>query len=163
MTEIFELTKPLWEIGLRSTIVYFALLLLLRIIPKRDTGSISPNDILTLVVVGGMATDAIVGGSSSIGDILLMIWLILGWGYVFDLLEYRFPRFRGLFRDRQRLLIDHGRMAKRNMRTEMVTEEELMAVLRKEGIDDISLVRSACLEADGEISVIVDRDRNKGG
>ncbi|WP_437907579.1 YetF domain-containing protein [Sorangium sp. So ce327] len=40
------------------------------------------------------------------------------------------------------------------MRREMVTEEELLAALRRQGITDITTVRSACLEADGEISVV---------
>ena len=154
MAEIFGLTMPLWEILLRGTVVYLTVILLVRVIPKRNAGRISPNDILTLVVIGGMATDAILGGSSSVGDIVLMIGLVVGWGYVVDLVEYRFPAFRNLLRDPQRQLISNGRLIRRNMRAEMVTEEELMAVLRKEGIDDIASVQSACMEADGEISVI---------
>jgi uncharacterized membrane protein YcaP (DUF421 family) len=117
---------------------------------------------LTLIVIDGMGTDAIMGGSSSVGDTLLMIGLIVGWCYLFDHLEYRFPFLRGLLRDRQTALIDKGRFIRGNMRREMVAEDELMAALRKEGVDDISSVRSACLEADGEISVIVEngaRDR----
>ena len=155
MAKMFELTKPLWEICLRATIVYFAIILLVRFIPKRNAGHISPNDLLTLIVIGGMGTDAIMGGSTSLGDILLMIALIIAWGYAFDLLEYRFPAIQGLLRDRQTALIENGRLLRRNMRREMVTEEELMAVLRKEGVDDVAAVRSASMEADGEISVIV--------
>lgn len=161
MTEIFGLTKPVWEILLRATVVYLGLVLLVRIIPKRNAGSISPNDILTLVVIGGLATDAIMGGSTSVGDILLMIGLIVGWGYVFDLVEYRFPSLGKVLRDRQRILIHEGRMVRRNMRAEMVTEEELRAVLRKEGVNDLHEVESACLEADGEISVILRKDPDR--
>jgi uncharacterized membrane protein YcaP (DUF421 family) len=49
------------------------------------------------------------------------------------------------------------------MRREMITEEELIAVLRKEGIDDPSMAQSACLEADGEISVIKKEEARQGG
>lgn len=155
MAEIFALTKPLWEIALRGTVVYFTLILLVRRIPKRNAGNISPNDMLTLIVIGGMGTDAIMGGSTSAGDILLMIGVVIGWGYAVDIVEYRFPSLGALMRERQTTLIEHGRLVRRNMRRELVTEEELMAVLRKQGIDDVASVRSACLEADGEISVIV--------
>ena len=154
MAELFSLTKPLWEIGLRATIVYLALVLLVRLVPKRNAGHISPNDLLTLIIVGGVATDAIMGGSTSLGDNLLMIGVILAWAYLLDLLEYRFPAAQRLLRDRQTVLIDNGRLVRANMRREMVTEQELMAVLRKEGIEDPAAVESACLEADGEISVI---------
>lgn len=154
MAEIFSLSMPLWEIGLRATFVYIALVLLLRLVAKRNAGHISPNDILTLVVVGGMGTDAIMGGSTSVGDILLLIAIVIAWAYLLDNLEYRFPIIQRLFRDTQTTLIEDGRMLRRNMRRELVTEEELLAVLRKEGIDDPAKVKSARMEADGEISVI---------
>src|SRR5690606_15464325 len=144
---MFELTMPLWEIFARGTITYFALIFLVRVIPKRKTGHLSPNDMLSLIVIGGMGTDAIMGGSTSLGDILLMIALIVGWGYLFDIIEARSTFVQGLLRDRQTTLIENGRLNKRNMRREMVTEDELMSVLREEGVDDISRVRSACLEA----------------
>lgn len=154
MTEVFALTKPLWEIVLRATVAYLVLVVLVRVIPKRNAGHISPNDMLFLIVIGTMGTDAIMGGATSLGDILLMIGLIIGWGYVLDALEYRFPALRRLFRDRQTLLIDNGRLLRANMRREMVTEEELMAVLREKGVNDLSQIDSASLEADGEISFV---------
>lgn len=43
------------------------------------------------------------------------------------------------------------------MRREMVTEEEFMALLRKEEVDDLSEVKIACLEVDREI-LEVDRE-----
>jgi len=152
--EMFELTMPLWEIAARATIVYLAIILVVRLMPKPKTGHISPNDMLTLIVIGGMATDAIMGGSTSIGDILLLIGIVLAWGYVLDLMEFRVPALSRLLREPETVLVENGQLLRRNMRSEMVTEDELMAVLRKQGISDLSGVRSACLEADGEISVI---------
>jgi len=161
MAEVFSLTKPLWEIAVRATVVYFALVLVVRVIPKRNAGHISPNDMLTLIVIGSMGTDAIMGGSSSVGDILLMIGLIVAWSWTLDFLEYRFPSLQRVLRDRQTPLIEDGRLLRRNMRREMITEEELMAVLRKEGVDDPSIVRSARLEADGEISLVTKNGTGK--
>ena len=154
MNEVFGITKPLWEIGVRATIVYLALVLLLRAVPKRNAGHLSPNDLITVIVVGGVATDAIMGGSTSVGDNLLLIAAVVAWAYVLNLLEFRFPAFRRLLRDRQTILIRDGRMIRPNMRREMVTEEELLAALREDGIDDPGKVRFACLEADGEISIV---------
>jgi uncharacterized membrane protein YcaP (DUF421 family) len=156
---MFELTMPLWEIMARATVVYLAVIIVLRLMPKRKIGHISPNDLVTLVVIGGMATDAILGGSTSVGDIILLILTVAGWSFILDLLETRVPALSRLFRESETVLIDNGRLMRRNMRSELVTEDELMAVLRKEGIDDPAAVQSACLEADGEISVIPLRQR----
>lgn len=159
MDEVFGLTKPLWEIAARATVVYFSLVFLLRVAPKRRAGSISPNDMLGLIVIGGMATDAIMGGSESVAEILLMIGVVVGWGHLLDRLEYRFAFVRRLMRDRQTTLIRDGRLLRGNLARELITEEELMAVLRERGVDDLSRVRQACLEADGHISVAINEER----
>ncbi len=154
LIETFGLTTPLWEIVLRSSAAFLGLVALVRLVPKRNAGHISPNDMLILIVTGTIAADAITGDTASAGDLLLMTMLVLLWGYLLDVLEYRVPAFRRLMRHKQTALIEDGRFLRRNMRREMVTEEELIATLRKAGIADISEVASACLEADGEISVL---------
>ena len=153
MIEILRPELPLWEIGLRGSIAWLGLVLVVRIVPKRNTGHISPNDMLVLVVIGALAADAVSGGSTSTGDLLLMIVVVLLWGYILDILEYRVPAFRRLMRPSQALLVENGRMLRRNMRRELVTEDEIKATLRKAGICDLSEVASAHLEADGEISL----------
>ncbi|WP_437332770.1 DUF421 domain-containing protein [Sorangium sp. So ce394] len=162
MEGFFGFSKPLWQIALRTTLVYLALVILIRVIPKRRTGHLSPNDMLALILIGGMAADGIMGGSTSPADVLLMIALIVAWGYVLDILEFRVPFLRRYLRDAQTVLVRDGRPQWRNMRREMVTEEELQAALRRQGITDIATVRSACLEADGEISVVKEQGAQGG-
>jgi len=152
--EAFELTMPIWEIVARTSLVYLAIVFLLRVVPKRRSGSISPNDMIALVLIGALAGDAVMSGSTSIADILLMIAVVIGWGYLFDVLEYHFPLVHRLLREPQTALIRDGQILRKNLRREFVTEEELMAALREEGVEDPSMVHSACLEADGQISVI---------
>jgi uncharacterized membrane protein YcaP (DUF421 family) len=160
VNEAFELTMPIWEIVARTSIVYLTIIFLLRVVPKRRSGSISPNDMIALVLIGALAGDAVLGGSNSIADILLMIAVVVGWGYLFDALVYRFPLVHSLLREPQTALIRDGRILQRNLRRELVTEEELMAALREQGVKDPKVVRTACLEADGQISVIKN-DRGK--
>lgn len=42
---------------------------------------------------------------------------------------------------------------KKNLRAEAITEEELLTSLRRQGVESISEVRSACLETDGDLTV----------
>jgi uncharacterized membrane protein YcaP (DUF421 family) len=103
------------------------------------------------------------GGSHSVTTVLLMIAVILGWGYLFDLLEYSFPAAHRLLRDARTPLIREGRLLRKNLKREMIAEEELMAVLREEGGEDSAMVRMACLEADGRISVVKAEAREAPG
>ena len=57
MDETFALTTPLWEIAVRATIVYFVVIALVRVIPTRNAGHISPNDMLTLIMIGALGHD----------------------------------------------------------------------------------------------------------
>lgn len=157
IVEMLSLTQPVLEILVRSTVGFLGLLALIRVVPKRNAGRISPNDMLVLIVVGAIGADAITGGSTSVGDLILMTAIVLAWGYVLDLLEYHVPAFRRLMRHEQTLLIKDGRFLRKNMRHELVTEEEMLSVMRLEGIESVTEVSSAVLEADGEISILKKR------
>ena len=51
-------------------------------------------------------------------------------------------------------LVRDGKMQRRNMRRELITDQELNAKIRQEGVEDISTVKRMYLEADGEMSLI---------
>ncbi len=154
MPDALLLETPLWEIALRGSAVYLAIAAIMRLVPKRQTGNVSPNDLIALVIVGALAADAILGDSKSVLEIMLMVIVVLTWDYVFNLLEFHFPWFRRIAQDSPTLLIHDGRLLEANLRAEQLTIEELHASLRKQGIEDLRQVRQAVLEVDGHISVI---------
>lgn len=150
----FVLETPLWEIFARGTVVYIAIAVILRLVPQRQTGNIAPNDMIALVIIGTLAADAIVGEAKTLLDLLLMILVIIFWDYASNLAEFYFPRFRKVAQHSPTLLIYKGKMLKKNLRKEKITEEELLANLRLHGISDLAKVQQAILEAEGEISFI---------
>ena len=145
---------PVWEIVARGSAVYLAVAVALRVVPKRHIGSIAPNDMIALVIVGTLASDAIMGDIKALPDILLMIVVILLWDYLSNLAEYHSPRYRGVAQDSPTLLIHRGVLLKDNLRKEKLTEQELIASLRKQGVTEVADVQQAILEVDGEISVV---------
>ena len=150
----FALETPIWEIVLRASVVYLGLAAVLRIVPKRQTGSLAPNDILALVVIGSIAASAILGAATSTLDLMLKILVIVLWDYLFNLAEYHWKWFRKVAQDSPTLLVHEGRVLEANLRREKLTEQELAAALRERGIGDLGEVRQAVLEVDGRISVI---------
>lgn len=153
---------PLWEIAARGSAVYLAVAAVLRLVPKRQIGSIAPNDMIALVIVGTLAADAIMGDVKALPDVLVMILVILLWDYLSNLAEYHFPRFRGIAQDSPTLLIHQGVLLRDNLRKEKLTEQELIASLRKQGVTEIGEVQQAILEVDGHISV-VEKQRTADG
>src|SRR5690606_41754416 len=105
MGEHFLLETPLWEIFARGTLVYIAMAVVLRLVPQRQTGNLAPNDVITVVIIGTLAADAIVGDAKSLLDLFLMILLIDFLDYASSHPVFYFPRFRRVTQHSPTLLI----------------------------------------------------------
>ncbi len=156
-----QLTLP--EVLVRRTVVYFALLALLRVIPKWQAGPGSMASLLFVVLLGGLAADAVKGPAESVTDLLLLIATVVLWVVVVDWLSFRLPWVRFLAQDSPTRLIRDGRILRKNLRREMIAEEDLKTQLRRQGVDDIRNVREAELEADGSISVVKKEEAGETG
>ncbi|MBX6316176.1 MAG: DUF421 domain-containing protein [Isosphaeraceae bacterium] len=151
---IFGRDIPLLEIFIRGSLVYLSLLVLLRIVLKRQSGMVGIQDLLVAVLIADAAQNAMAGDYHSIPDGILLVATILFWCYTLDWLGYRFPLIQRLLRPPPLPLVENGHLLRRNMRLELITEEELMSMLRQQGIEDLNEVKSACMEGDGRLSVI---------
>ena len=141
------------EIFLQGTIVYLFLFFILRLL-RREAGAIGIADLLLVVLIADAAQNAMPSDYKSITDGLILVGSIAFWSYFLDWLGYRFPGVRRLLHPPPLPLIKDGRMQRRNMRQEMITEDKLIGHLRENGIERIEEVKKAYLEGDGRISVI---------
>lgn len=144
-----------WEIIVRGTIVYLAVFFLLRFTFKRETGSTSMTNLLVLVVLADAAQNAMSGSYSSVSDGLLLVGTIVGWSIALDAAAYRWKWAARLAKPRPLPLVEEGRVLRRNMRRELITEDELRFELRERGVEDVGQVRRAFMEPDGQVSVIL--------
>lgn len=152
-------TSPV-EIVLRGSITYIAIFLALRLVLKRQSSTLGMTDLLVLVLIADAAQNAMAGDYKSVPDGILLVVTIILWAYAFDWLGYRFPRLRPLFRPPPLRLIQDGKLLRRNMRKELVTEEELLSQLREHGVDNPAQVREAYMEGDGSLSVVLKKRDN---
>ena len=141
------------EMFLRGTIVYLFLFFILRIL-RRESGAIGISDLLLIVIIADAAQNAMSSDYKSVTDGIILVGTIAFWDYLLDWIAYRFPSVRPLLRSAPLLLIKDGRVQRRNMRREMITEEELMGRLREQGVEKVEDVKKCYLEGDGSVSVI---------
>ena len=85
---------------------------------------------------------------------LLLVLTIIFWSYCIDLVDFYFPRLH-LASHAPVRLIKNGRMLKANMDRQKISEDELMSHIRQCGLDGIAEIKSAYIEGDGQISVIM--------
>jgi uncharacterized membrane protein YcaP (DUF421 family) len=151
---LFAFSIPPLELVIRGSAIYWFLLVLFRVVLRRDVGAIAVADVLLLVLVADAAQNAMAGEYRSITDGLVLVSTIVGWNVLVDWLAYRFAAIRRLLEAPALLLVREGRILHRNLRREFLTVEDLLGKLREHGVDDIGQVRAAYMESDGEVSVI---------
>ena len=149
----FVPTIHLGEIVLRGTLIYLFLFVVFRLL-RREAGALSLGDLLVVTLIADAAQNAMASEYKSITEGVVLTSTIVGWDYFFDWLGVYFPRLRPILQPPLLPLIKDGEMQRRNMRKELISENELMSHLRQHGIEDIAEVKLCSLESDGHISVI---------
>lgn len=141
------------EMVIRGAILYIAFVILFRIMPRRASGELRALDLVFLLLITEAASHAL-GDFTSIGDGLIMIVTMMALNFLLNWASYHSRRVERLLSSPPVPIIRDGEMMKRQMRSEYLTETELMEFLRIEGIDDLKQVKSAFVESDGKLSVI---------
>jgi uncharacterized membrane protein YcaP (DUF421 family) len=152
--EIFVPAQPILEMVLRGTLMYLFLFAVMRFLLKRQSGVIGIADLLVVVLIADAAQNALGAEYRSVTEGAVLVLTIVFWNYLIDWVGYRFPSLARFTRPAPLMLVDQGRMLRRNMASEMITREELMSQLRQQGLEALDEVKACYIEGDGRISVI---------
>ena len=160
--EVFVPDASLAESFLRGTVIYFAVLILFRVVLKRQTGGLGMADVLLIVLVSESVSPALSSESKSVPNGLVVAATLMFWTYAIDRLEHYWPWLQRQLEPRPVQLIADGAFLQDNMAKEGVTEEELLAQVRQNGLDDPKRVKAAFIESDGTVSVIPAEEGSEG-
>jgi uncharacterized membrane protein YcaP (DUF421 family) len=152
----------LLNVALRTSIVYLALLLGLRLTGTRQLGQMSTFDFVLLLIIANAVQNAMVGPDTSLTGGLVAAGVLIAWHGLFDRLRLTSRGVSRLIAGEGVMLIHNGIVLKEHSRQAGVTEDELLQALREHGVVDVSDVRIAVLEPDGAISVIRNDDITPG-
>jgi len=133
--------------------LYFAILILLRLMPRRTGGELAMMDLVFVLLIAEAAAQAL-GDYDSVADGIIMIATLMGWNFVINAVSHRVPLIERLISSLPLQIIENGELLRRNMRREFLTEKELMSHLRRQGIEKVEDVKSAYIEGKGKITVI---------
>lgn len=153
-----HLPLPLFAaaMAVRTAIVVLFLVAGIRILGKREVGGLNIIDLVMVLLLGNAIQNAITSGSGSLAVGLVSAGVLLVLDRSLGIVFVRRPWLQQrLFGDPTVLATD-GRLDRRAMRHEGVDEDDVLAAMRDLGLDDLSKVRLAVLEADGTISIIPD-------
>ncbi len=146
-------THSIAEMVLRGTLMYLGIFLVFRFW-LRQSGGIGIADVLVIVVIADAAQNAFAREYKSVTEGAALVLTIVFWDFVLDWLGYRFKFFGWLTRRPPLLLIRDGKLLRKNLRHEMITVDELESLARKSGVKSLKQVSTACMEENGEISIV---------
>jgi uncharacterized membrane protein YcaP (DUF421 family) len=143
-----------FEMVIRGVIMYLAIFVLLRVVLRGRLGTMTVSDLLVLVIISDAAQNAMSSSYTSITDGIVLVATIVGMSFVFDWLGYHVSFMRRFVHpDRKPLVVD-GRIIRRTLHEELMTEGELLTQVRLTGVEDLAEVKAAYLEGNGAVSVI---------
>lgn len=152
--QVLGFTVAPLELFVRGTLTYFFLFAMFRFIVRRDTGTLGPSDLLVLVIIADAAQNAMAGDYQSVPDGFVLIGTIIGWSYALNWLSFRYPWWRRFVLPRPVCIVKDGVKQDKALERELIADEELCEMLREHGVEDVTEVRRAYLEPDGNVTVI---------
>lgn len=155
---VFIPSLSILEIILRGSLIYLFLFIVLRVL-RRGAGALGISDLLVVVLIADAAQNAMGSEYRSVTEGVVLVLTIVGWDYLLDWLGFRIPALRPILRPRALVLVKDGKVQKRNLRKEMITEEELLGELREQGAESVDDVKLSFMESDGHISVVKKNDK----
>ena len=149
------MSNDLWHLGIsagekavRTVVVYGALLLLLHLAGKRQLAQLNSFDLVVLLLLSNVVQNAIIGNDNSLSGGLLGAVILIAANYVLVRVAFMSPRFGKALQGGSTTLYADGRFDEPALRREAITTEELVAALRRQGLelDDVERVE---LEPEG--------------
>jgi uncharacterized membrane protein YcaP (DUF421 family) len=149
-----ELGSSLPEIILRTAIVYFFLVLILRATGKREVGQMSILELIVILVVSDAVQNSMVGDNVSLWGGLVAVVTLFAADHLLKFVSSRSKRLKKVVEGEPRLLVRDGRVLTKALSEEGVEIDDVRAAARGVGIVRLDDVRLAVLETDGSISII---------
>ena len=148
----------LLDIAFRSSCVYIFMVISFRIFGKRELSQLFITDLALVILISNAVQNAMVGenttliGGLTAGIVLFALNMLVGY------LMFRFKPVRNIIQSEPVTLIYNGKVLQKNLRSVLLSEDELQAAIREHGVAAFKEVSLCILEVDGNISVISGND-----
>ena|SRR2546421_3262674 len=142
------------DIGLRAIALFAFILLITRVMGRRELGSLAPFDMILLIVLGDAIQQGLTQDDYSVTGALIAITTLAILQRGVSYLSFRFGTVRRILEGEPVVIVQDGRVIESNLRRERLTRSEVCEEARMQQIDSLDKVKWAVLEPNGNISFI---------
>ena len=141
--------------GLMRTIILYILIIAgVRLMGKRQVGELEPSELVLSLIIADLASVPMQDYGIPLLTGVVPILTLLAVTMILSVLTMKSVRFRALLCGRPSIIVENGRLHQREMRKNRFTIDELMEELRMKGVTDLSTVKYAILETNGQLSIL---------
>ena len=138
----------------RSIIIYIIVLIVMRLMGKREIGQMQPFELAISIMIADLASIPMTDIGIPISNGIIPIMGLLVMHLVISVLNIKSGTLRGLICGKPTILIYRGKIDEEKLRAERLTLNELEEKLRSNNVMNLGDVEYAILETSGDISVI---------
>ena len=153
-TDMFVMSVPLVEKIIRPVVVYFVLILGLRLSGKRELAQLNPFDLVVLLTLSNTVQNAIIGDDNTVTGGVIGAATLLLINYLVNRFVYRHPSMERVVEGTATVLMHDGKLLRNHLAKEVLTTEELQVAARRQGFSSLKDVDKAVLEPSGIITFI---------
>src|ERR1700674_2357059 len=136
-TAIFTLGAPVVEKILRPVLVYFFLVISLRVFGKRELAQLNPFDLVVLLSLSNTVQNAIIGNDNSLTGGLIGAFSLVFTNYLVVRFLFKHRRIDQILEGSPTVMIENGKLRRQALAKELLTESELLTICHRQGFADI--------------------------
>jgi uncharacterized membrane protein YcaP (DUF421 family) len=142
------------DIALRALFLYAFVVFLMRVIGRRELSSMSPFDLVLLIILGDAVQQGLTQDDYSVTGAVIAVSTIAVLQVFTSYLSFRSSRARKVLEGLPLVLVDRGKIVEENLKRERMTEDEVAEEMRSQQIGTLDEVEWGILEVNGQMSFI---------
>ena len=139
---------------LRTFFMYLLVILIMRLMGKRQLGQLSPSELVATIIISELAAMPIADESMPLHHPAGAIAIILFIELATSVIAMKSIKMRHFFNGKPSVLIHQGKIMRTELWRNRLTIDELIDELRQKDVTDLNEVQYAIMERSGVLSVI---------
>jgi uncharacterized membrane protein YcaP (DUF421 family) len=142
------------DIVLRALFAFVFITFLLRIVGRRELSSMSPTDLILLIVLGDLIQNGVTQSDYSLTGVVLAASTIALCAVATSFVVYKSKRASDIIEGTPIIIVQDGKPIDENLKSERLNLDDVLGEARSQQIERLEEVRWAVLEPNGKISFI---------
>lgn len=138
---------------IRALLIYFAVILAVRVMGKRQIGELNPHELVITILVSQIASIPLQDNAMPLANAFLPMLLLVSLEILASVASMKSLWLRNLLQGKPIFLIRRGKLNQKQMRRLRFTVDDLADALRQKDVFDLSTVEEAVVETNGSLSV----------